>query len=234
MRASNFFWVDNIVLSYRTNQVYNVLQVLHLILGKLLHWNCQDSIIAMVFVLNFTCSIWFRPWCSYSVFITLWDQTYGGFQTTTKYSSTSIDAVVKGYLDQILIFTVVSSCWYSTYIFMENWVSLLRCGQCCRNVSQPCILSTIHKELGLNCQNGDQIHIAHLFRKLQQLGFLSRDCIPSDGNASFTHIMYLLHQTNNQKRFEIPWMGVLLSNNWQRFATTQFLALICKLPKSLL
>jgi hypothetical protein len=67
-----------------------------------------------VFVFNFTCSIWFRPWCSYSVFITLQDQTYGGSQTTTKYSSTSIDAVVKGDLDQILILTIVSSCWYST------------------------------------------------------------------------------------------------------------------------
>lgn len=114
MRASNFFWVDKIVPSYRTNQVYSGLQVLHLILSKLLHWNCQDSITAMVFVLNFTCSIWFRPWCSYSVFIMLWDQTYGGSQTATKYSSTSIDAVVRGYLDQILILTIVSSCWYST------------------------------------------------------------------------------------------------------------------------
>jgi hypothetical protein len=171
MRASNFFWVDKIVPSYRTNQVYNGLQVLHLILSKLLHWNCQDSITAMVFVLNFTCSIWFRPWCSHSVFIMLWDQTYGGSQTITKYSSTSIDAVVKGYLDQILILMIVSSCWYLT----SSWT--------------------------IEFQHSDMVNLVEMY---------------------------------NSHVFSRQWMGVFLSNNWQWFATTQFLALGFKLPKLLL
>jgi hypothetical protein len=192
MRASNFLWVDEIVLSYRTNQVYNGLQVLHLILSKLLHWNCQDSITAMVFVLNFTCSIWLRPWCSYSIFITLQDQSYGGSQTTTKYSSTSIDAIVKGYLDQILILTIVSSSWYSTsswriefhYSGMVNLVEMYH-----GHVFSPQSV----KKWDWIVRMEIKLILAHLFGKLWQLGFLSLDCNPSDGNASFMHIMYLLH-----------------------------------------
>jgi hypothetical protein len=89
--------------------------------------------------------------------------------------------------------TIVSSCWYFTSSWriefhhsgMVNLVEMYR-GQ----VFSPQSI----KNWDWIVRIGDQIHIAHLFGKLLQLGFLSRDCIPSDGNASFTHIMYLLHQ----------------------------------------